>query len=274
MCRYLSRTLAIISSLKGNPLASTTRAFSVMCVSANLIEVDAYGVKVLLQSFPETLTPLLRMGKLVGSQMRRCGTKIFLSVSSSQHSGERRFQRTCSTAEFSLGTRYEHLAKQSVLSEPLTDDLGVILSRGQYDTEHRSLVTGLMDPFRERWSNVNAYRFYFGEFVAYVKVDRRPFPPDLKLFALAIGPEVLVASRDFAKSKDFGGDEAHGYWSARQQQQEPTLIEYAHRAVTHKPCAPGSSRAHRRHPATRATRSRAPSSPAAAPAGWRPGRSA
>jgi hypothetical protein len=164
--------------------------------------VDAYGIKVLLQSFPETLAPLLRMGRLVGFKcsdvdqdlLKRFFIATLWRASVSTH---------LFYSRVALGPRYERLAKQSVLSEPLTDDFGVILSRWQYDAEHKSLVTGLMDPFRERWGDENAYRFYFGEFVAYVKVDRRPFPPDLKLFALTAGPEVLVASRDFAKSKDF-----------------------------------------------------------------------
>jgi hypothetical protein len=62
---------------------------------------------------------------------------------------------------------------------------------------------GVMDPFRERWGGLNAYRFYFGQTVAYIKVDKRPFARPFDELALCAGPILRVVTRDFLNSKDF-----------------------------------------------------------------------
>ncbi len=103
-----------------------------------------------------------------------------------------------------LGQRYEELAKLSLSHDaPLPEEFGVTLSRWIADKEHEALITGLMDPFAERYSGVKAYRFYFGEYVAYIKVDRRPFPSDLQKTALSAGPSIIVVGRNYRTSKDF-----------------------------------------------------------------------
>jgi hypothetical protein len=61
----------------------------------------------------------------------------------------------------------------------------------------------LMDPFAERWDGVRSYRFYLGRFVAYTKVDSRPFPEQLAKAALTPGGPLHVISRKLAASKDF-----------------------------------------------------------------------
>jgi hypothetical protein len=59
----------------------------------------------------------------------------------------------------------------------------------------------IMDPFAECWGGVRAYRFYLGRFVAYIKVDKRPFPEP---FASAVlspnGP--LLFSEQLAHESD------------------------------------------------------------------------
>jgi hypothetical protein len=61
-----------------------------------------------------------------------------------------------------------------------------------------------MNPFRERWGNAVAYRFYFGEFVAYVKVSRAQFPKQFHNLALTQSTPLFVVARDFSSSKDLG----------------------------------------------------------------------
>ena len=61
----------------------------------------------------------------------------------------------------------------------------------------------LMDPFVERWDGVRSYRFYLGRFVAYIKVDGRPFPEQLARAALTPRGPLQVISRRLAASKDF-----------------------------------------------------------------------
>ena len=61
-----------------------------------------------------------------------------------------------------------------------------------------------MDPFKEKWGETTAYRFYFGEVVAYIKADKRPFPKELKQYSLGSHESLTIIARDFSKSKDFG----------------------------------------------------------------------
>ena len=61
----------------------------------------------------------------------------------------------------------------------------------------------LMDPFAERWSGVRSYRFYLGRFVAYIKVDRRPFRQPFAKDALTPERPLHVICRQLTASKDF-----------------------------------------------------------------------
>ena len=74
-----------------------------------------------------------------------------------------------------------------------------------FSTWHPSSIMDpsmIMDPFGERWDDVRAYRFYLGRFVAYIKVDRRPFPDPLAKAVLSPNGPLHIISREFAASKD------------------------------------------------------------------------
>lgn len=60
----------------------------------------------------------------------------------------------------------------------------------------------MMDPFREKYEQVNYYRFYLGTYIAYVKVDNRPTPNVFNEFALAPGRSLTIVGRDFHVSKE------------------------------------------------------------------------
>jgi hypothetical protein len=62
---------------------------------------------------------------------------------------------------------------------------------------------GIMDPFRERWSGINAYRFYLGRVLAYVKVDIQKVPSDFRDVMMAPGRDLVLIVRDYKTSKDF-----------------------------------------------------------------------
>jgi hypothetical protein len=100
----------------------------------------------------------------------------------------------------------ESVARQVVIDQEaaVPDVFGAVLSQWRAMNEHRSLSKGLMDPFKEKWGEATAYRFYFGEIVAYIKVDPRPFPSMLKQHALGEHTTLTIIARDFVKSKDFG----------------------------------------------------------------------
>ena len=61
----------------------------------------------------------------------------------------------------------------------------------------------IMDPFAGHLHGVRAYRFYLGRFVAYIKVDRRPFPEPIAKAVLSPEGPLHLISRDLAASKEF-----------------------------------------------------------------------
>jgi hypothetical protein len=65
-----------------------------------------------------------------------------------------------------------------------------------------------MDPFLEKWDGVNAYRFYFGDVVAYIKADKRPFPEELNSIFLGGGDRVMLIAREFMSSSDLSAMQA------------------------------------------------------------------
>lgn len=99
---------------------------------------------------------------------------------------------------------HESVAAESMFSiGPVDDRFGVVLSCWKNVEEMNiDLKDVNMDPFDERWNGVNAYRFYFGEIVAYIKADQRPFPRNLAKFALGANPRIRMVARDFARSSD------------------------------------------------------------------------
>jgi hypothetical protein len=100
----------------------------------------------------------------------------------------------------------EPVARQVVIDQNATVPIvfSAVLSQWCAMNEHRSLSKGLMDPFKEKWAGATAYRFYFGEIIADIKVDQRPFPSGLQQYALNEHKTMTIIPRDFVKSKDFG----------------------------------------------------------------------
>jgi hypothetical protein len=61
----------------------------------------------------------------------------------------------------------------------------------------------MMDPFAGSLCGVRVYRFYLGRLVAYINVDRRPFPTPLMNAVLMPDSPLHLISRDLGASKDF-----------------------------------------------------------------------
>ena len=118
------------------------------------------------------------------------------------------WRASVSTHEFygrvKLGS-FEQLAKETILNpeNQIPREFSAVLSRWTSDERHRYATTGLMSPFRERQQGINAYRFYFGEAVAYVKVDSQPWPSPLCDAALLAQTQLTLIARDIATSSDF-----------------------------------------------------------------------
>jgi len=165
--------------------------------------VDDYGIQVLLKQFRDLFVVVNEAEKTVAFRASGVDQEMLLRffiatlwrASVSTHPFYRRVN---------LGP-YEGFARQAIIkpSLPISDVFAVVLSCWLTSEQHSSLTTGLMDPFRENWDGVNAYRMYFGEVVAYIKVDKRPFGSPLKEYMLLSGEQVTVIARNFDESKDF-----------------------------------------------------------------------
>jgi len=84
-------------------------------------------------------------------------------------------------------------------SDPGTeDDFSVILSKFQ-----NGLSNMLVNPMRKRFKNrITYYRLRMADYVAIIKVDKLPFPPELRRFVLKPDAPVLVRIRKHEKSKE------------------------------------------------------------------------
>lgn len=60
----------------------------------------------------------------------------------------------------------------------------------------------ILDPHAERLFGILTYRFYLGRFVAYIKVDRRPFPGRWAVGALSPNAPLQLVLRSLAASKE------------------------------------------------------------------------
>ncbi len=101
--------------------------------------------------------------------------------------------------------RYFQEVKNLVLAENPgeIDDFSITLSRWRVGEDREEFAKALVSPFRERWDGVNAYRFYLGLTVAYIKVDKRSFRSPFRDVAMSPNRPLYVIERVFENSKDF-----------------------------------------------------------------------
>jgi hypothetical protein len=99
---------------------------------------------------------------------------------------------------------YEASAAQAIDRDVTVDPrFSVVLSCWKTDsTENADLSRANMDPFPEKWDGIRAYRFYFGEVVAYIKVDQRSFLLPFSNFVLGNERRIRMVARDFSASAD------------------------------------------------------------------------
>ena len=61
---------------------------------------------------------------------------------------------------------------------------------------------GILDPHTTRFDGVKFYQIYLAEYVAYIKVDKRPLPESFQSLELNYDRSLVVLARDPANSKD------------------------------------------------------------------------
>lgn len=167
--------------------------------------LDDYGVNVLLNNFDALFAPVLDSGSVVVRQstageidqerLLRFFVSVLWRASVSTQSYYNRVQ---------LGPHEVVAAQALVPGTPIDSRFAVALScwRNGNDDDSQLLSKTNMDPFSEKWDGVNAYRFYFGDVVAYIKVDKRPFPKELDSIALGSRDYVMLVAREFMSSSD------------------------------------------------------------------------
>lgn len=161
---------------------------------------DSYAAELLLHGFP-TATPLKQdQGQIVGYEYSSFDyTKLklfFLSVL---------WRAGASSYEFfkrvNLGPHFEVLRNMLFNADPgRPDEYAVVLAVFDDDPEWAKI----MDPFPGRYgrNGIRFYCLYVGNFIAYVKVDKRPADAPMRELQVTPDAPLRILRRAYAESKE------------------------------------------------------------------------
>ena len=169
---------------------------------ATFSPADTYGIDVLLTRFDKFFRPIRNTDITVAFQADNADTtKLLLFLISIL------WRASVSSHAFynlvDLGP-YEPIARNTLRTSTssIPEAFDAVLSRWE-DSEDNSLpTTAMLNPHREHWEGVNAYRLYLGKVVAYVKVDNRPFAEPFSSLSLRSGSPCRIVTRELSTSKD------------------------------------------------------------------------
>ena len=102
-----------------------------------------------------------------------------------------------------LGAHFDVLKSHILAADPGTpDDYAVVLAVFDDDPEWAKI----MDPFPERYgeNRIRFYRLYVGNFIAYVKVDKRVADSPMRDLQFTPDTPLNIVKRTFAESKESG----------------------------------------------------------------------
>lgn len=169
----------------------------------NFDKFDAYGIDVLLSRKKQLFRPVSSGMREVALQADGIDRKLLL-----QFLVATLWRASVSTHEFyrrvNLGP-FEEIAREVILNpaHAVPSEFEAVLSDWDVAEDQKTIADGIMDPFAEKLEGVNSYRVYFGQVIAYVKVDRRPFPAPFSKLSLLAQSQVTLVRRNFKLSKDF-----------------------------------------------------------------------
>jgi hypothetical protein len=101
-------------------------------------------------------------------------------------------------SKISLG-QFDPIAKEFIRNNDPRDSetFGVILAKFDHP-----LARSILDPHSSKIDGVNFLRFYLSGYIAYIKVDKKPFPTLYSKCAMAESKPLYIICRDFKKSKE------------------------------------------------------------------------
>lgn len=158
---------------------------------------DAYGIQVLIQErdllkpMPGSSTPIA----FVRADFAYNRLKLFfLSVLWRAHESSLPF-----FGKVRLGPHRQSLFEMILNGEAgPPESFSVLLSAFTVDSKMPDIGAPILDPYREKWGGVNAYRLSFGTITAYIKVDRRPFRDSFEQLILKPGRPLALITRELA----------------------------------------------------------------------------
>jgi hypothetical protein len=163
---------------------------------------DNYGANLLLKKFDDFL-PVLKDGEPIGWRLDAYDyqfLKMFVIGVL--------WRAAASTHAYFIDTTlgpFEQLAKQAVLDEDPGDSdfFATVLVRWRSSTLPAYLMHLHLSPYRDRQNGVNTLRIYMGEFIAYVKLDKRKFLGSFSFFQLRDQIPLVVGARNLDVSDEF-----------------------------------------------------------------------
>lgn len=99
---------------------------------------------------------------------------------------------------------WEEIAKEHILNKNPGNEyeFSTVLSLFISKSGRDKLAKTMLDPYKERWGHVNAYRVYLAGVVAYIKVDKLHLPNTLSPLMLRKGELLHIVCRDLESSHD------------------------------------------------------------------------
>lgn len=200
------RPSRLISNCKGERAKKSPVGiydFNILCgeCDGKLGLWDEYGIQLFikdLKSFapsPVTGTPIC----FVRPEFDYVKLKLFvLSVLWRAHlTSQKFFERV------QLGPYADALRDMIAMSDPGDgDDFCTVLSCFTLADQLEMKALPILDPHRERWQHVNAYRLGFGVLTAYVKVDQSKFGPSFRDVSLRPDQPLIVIQRSYEQSSE------------------------------------------------------------------------
>lgn len=82
------------------------------------------------------------------------------------------------------------------------DEFAVFLSAFTVNNQIPDAGTPILDPHRDRWNGVTAYRISFGVITAYIKVDKVPFREPFVDLILRPEQQLIITAREFREGAE------------------------------------------------------------------------